>query len=58
MTNYWPGEPNAAIPSQPLHFMKDIRHPAKAPHMRGIDPIPCRDDREKTPEEDTTTTIG
>jgi len=26
--------------------------------MRVIDPIRCRDDREKTPEEDTTTTIG
>lgn len=26
--------------------------------MRVMDPVRCRDDREKTPEEDTTTTIG
>ncbi|EFN80678.1 Splicing factor, arginine/serine-rich 18 [Harpegnathos saltator] len=54
---YWSGEPPNTVPSQPPGFMKGIRHMNRASHMRGIDPARCRDDREKTPEEDTTTTI-
>lgn len=38
--------------------MKGVRHASRAPHMRPIDNVRCREDREKTPEEDTTTTIG
>lgn len=37
--------------------MKGMRNANRA-HMRVMDPVRCRDDREKTPEEDTTTTIG
>lgn len=58
MTNYWSGEPPTAIPPQPPPFMKGIRHANRAPHMRPMDTVRCREDREKTPEEDTTTTIG
>lgn len=58
VTNYWPGEPPNAISPQPLPFMKGMRHGSRGPHMRVMDPVRCRDDREKTPEEDTTTTIG
>ncbi|XP_014468916.1 PREDICTED: arginine/serine-rich protein PNISR-like isoform X2 [Dinoponera quadriceps] len=54
---YWSGEPPNTVPPQPPGFMKGIRHMSRASHMRGIDPARCRDDREKTPEEDTTTTI-
>lgn len=38
--------------------MKGIRQSNRAPHMRVMDPIRCRDEREKTPEDDTTATIG
>lgn len=58
VSNYWSGEPPNAASPQPLPFMKNIRHPSRGPHMRVMDPVRCRDDREKTPEEDTTTTIG
>lgn len=58
VTNYWSGDaPNTMTP-QPPPFMKGMRHPNRTPHMRVMDPVRCRDDREKTPEEDTTTTIG
>ncbi|KAG9431888.1 Splicing factor, arginine/serine-rich [Apis mellifera carnica] len=57
VTNYWSGEPPTAIPPQPPPFMKGIRHANRAPHMRPMDTVRCREDREKTPEEDTTTTI-
>lgn len=55
---YWSGEPPNTVPPQPPGFMKGIRHMNRPSHMRGMDPARCRDDREKTPEEDTTTTIG
>lgn len=38
--------------------MKGVRHANRTTHMRPIDNVRCREDREKTPEEDTTTTIG
>ena len=58
VSNYWSGEPPNAISPQPLPFMKGMRHASRGPHMRAMDSIRGRDDREKTPEEDTTTTIG
>ncbi|EZA49941.1 Splicing factor, arginine/serine-rich [Ooceraea biroi] len=57
VTNYWSGESPNAVPPQPPGFMKCIRHTNRTSHMRGMDAVRCRDDREKTPEEDTTTTI-
>ncbi|KYM75379.1 Splicing factor, arginine/serine-rich 18 [Atta colombica] len=57
VSNYWSGEPPNAISPQPLPFMKGMRHASRGPHMRAMDSIRGRDDREKTPEEDTTTTI-
>lgn len=53
---YWSGE--SPMPPQPPAFIKGMRHMNRPPHMRTMDPVRCRDDREKTPEEDTTTTIG
>ncbi|KAH0951265.1 hypothetical protein HN011_012012 [Eciton burchellii] len=57
VTNYWSGESPNTVPPQPSSFMKCMRHTNRTSHMRVIDSIRCRDDREKTPEEDTTTTI-
>ncbi|KYN06224.1 Splicing factor, arginine/serine-rich 18 [Cyphomyrmex costatus] len=57
VSNYWSGDPPNAISPQPLPFMKGMRHANRGPHMRAMDSIRGRDDREKTPEEDTTTTI-
>ncbi|XP_078039422.1 uncharacterized protein LOC144471343 isoform X1 [Augochlora pura] len=57
VSSYWSGEPPATIPPQPPPFMKGVRHTNRTPHMRPIDNVRCREDREKTPEEDTTTTI-
>ncbi|EFN61795.1 Splicing factor, arginine/serine-rich 18 [Camponotus floridanus] len=57
VTNYWSGDAPNTMTSQPPPFMKGMRHPNRTPHMRVMDPVRCRDDREKTPEEDTTTTI-
>ncbi|XP_076293898.1 uncharacterized protein LOC143215561 isoform X2 [Lasioglossum baleicum] len=57
VNSYWSGEPPATIPPQPPPFMKGVRHTNRTPHMRPIDNVRCREDREKTPEEDTTTTI-
>ncbi|KAL0116952.1 hypothetical protein PUN28_010079 [Cardiocondyla obscurior] len=55
--NYWSGDSPNAISPQPLPFMKGMRHANRGSHMRVMDSVRCRDDREKTPEEDTTTTI-
>ncbi|XP_047356878.1 arginine/serine-rich protein PNISR isoform X2 [Vespa velutina] len=57
VSNFWSGESSTAVPSQPLLYMKGIRHTNRIPHMRPIDAVRCRNNREKTPEEDTTTTI-
>ncbi|KAF3422065.1 LOW QUALITY PROTEIN: hypothetical protein E2986_04494 [Frieseomelitta varia] len=57
VTSYWSGEPPTTIPPQPPPFMKGVRCTNRAPHMRPMDTVRCREDREKTPEEDTTTTI-
>lgn len=38
--------------------MKGMRHSNRISHMRSNDIVRGRDDREKTPEEDTSTTIG
>ncbi|OAD59170.1 Arginine/serine-rich protein PNISR [Eufriesea mexicana] len=57
VTSYWSGEPPTTIPPQPPPFMKGVRHTNRTPHMRTMDTVRCREDREKTPEEDTTTTI-
>lgn len=43
---------------QPPPFMKGPRPPGRIPQIRNVDIMRNRDDREKTPEEDTTTTIG
>ncbi|KOC70300.1 hypothetical protein WH47_02803 [Habropoda laboriosa] len=57
VTSYWSGEPPTTIPPQPPPFMKGVRHANRTPHIRPMDTVRCREDREKTPEEDTTTTI-
>lgn len=56
---YWSGDQPNVPASQPPPFMKGMRHPNRIPHMRGIDnSIRNRDEREKSPEEDTCTIIG
>lgn len=58
VSNYWSNDQSGMMHSQPP-FMKGMRPSGRLPHnMRNIDPMRGRDEKEKTPEEDTSATIG
>ncbi|KAG7210304.1 hypothetical protein KM043_011845 [Ampulex compressa] len=57
VNSYWSGDTPGTVASQPPPFMKGIRHANRTPHIRTMDTVRCREEREKTPEEDTSTTI-
>ncbi|XP_034949130.1 arginine/serine-rich protein PNISR-like [Chelonus insularis] len=54
---YWSSDPTAAIASPTTSpFIKGMRHSPRMPHMRN-EPLRPRDEKEKTPEDDTNMVI-